>query len=597
LGDGSAEPVGDGAEPNGRAELGAPIRDRSPGTSIVGLAWLLAALALSLLFASRTMAPAFGPREAIQDDARQHVFWTLRFRDPELFRDDLIADYYQSIAPPGYAALYWAVSFFVDPLFATKLLPFILGAGAALFVFLFARRLHPSPRAAFLATVLLSWYVWQYDDLPSASARAFLLPVLASMLWALAADRPTVAAALTGVISLFYPAGAAIGVALLGVRLLRRPGGESLRWRRWPRLTTDRASWLAFGVATVLAVAVLLPSQLAGSRFGPTISFARALAMPEFGPGGRSAFFVGDAFGYWVESYRSGLDLRVFDQAPPYVPILFKYAALASLLPVLLLLRRRLPTVRMLDRRALLLLQLLAASFALFFLAHLVLFRLYLPSRFVQWSLPLVLAVAAGLALGMLVDELARRSPPRARHALAAALALLLAGGLALYPAGYIGLFVTDEHPAVTRYLRAQPKDILVAGVPTDADSIPAFAARRVLVAREYSLPYHVGYYDELSRRTSDLIEVYYSDSESRLAEFAARYGVDFFLVNRYAFRKGRIGETWVAPYEPYTSAVADKLDRSRRFVLLELARRCAVVDDGDVAVVPASCAGAPPSR
>jgi hypothetical protein len=49
------------------------------------------------------MAPAFGARDAIQDDAVQHVSWMLGYRDPELFRDDLHADYFQSVAPPATA--------------------------------------------------------------------------------------------------------------------------------------------------------------------------------------------------------------------------------------------------------------------------------------------------------------------------------------------------------------------------------------------------------------------------------------------------------------------------------------------------------------
>ena len=42
----------------------------------------------------------------MQDDARQHVFWMQRFIDSELFPHDLIADYFQSVAPTGYTTLY-----------------------------------------------------------------------------------------------------------------------------------------------------------------------------------------------------------------------------------------------------------------------------------------------------------------------------------------------------------------------------------------------------------------------------------------------------------------------------------------------------------
>src|SRR5687768_8588423 len=72
--------------------------------------WLLAALSITLVFTWRSMSPLLGPTESVQDDARQHVFWLARLRDPELFPNDLVADYFQALAPPGYVALYWALS-------------------------------------------------------------------------------------------------------------------------------------------------------------------------------------------------------------------------------------------------------------------------------------------------------------------------------------------------------------------------------------------------------------------------------------------------------------------------------------------------------
>jgi hypothetical protein len=130
-------------------------------------------------------------------------------------------------------------------------------------------------------------------------------------------------------------------------------------------------------------------------------------------------------------------------------------------------------------------------------------------------------------------------------------------------------------------------------------DSVPALAGRRILVSREHALPYHLHYYSETQRRTQDLIAAYYAETPGELADFAARYGIDLFLVNRDAYRL----ETFVdsAPvgmlagerkrnWEPFTSEITERLTSSRRFALLELADRCSVVDDGRVALVPTSC-------
>jgi hypothetical protein len=531
------------------------------------------------------MAPALSVGDVIQDDARQHVFWLARLRDPELFRGDLIADYWQSLAPPGYTALYWILGTVVDPITGSKLLPPALGVLTALFTFLFVRQLYPLPAASFLAAGLLSWYVWQHADFTSGTSREFLLPFTAAQLWALATGRRALATGLVVLAGLFYPVAGALGVALLGTRLVQFTG-----WR--PKLASQRSSWAMFVVAALLVTAAVVPSQFASLRFGQVVTADQAQQMQDFGPSGRVPFFGQSPYRYWLKSDHSGLGLTAYD-AVFKMPILLGYAALAALLPVALLFRRR-STAFQLSGQTTLLVRLLVASFALFFLAHLVLFRLYLPSRYIKYTVPLVLAIAAGLFVAVLIEEIVNRTRWPNKPLLINGLMLLAGVSLVLYPARYEDTFVRDPHPSVTAYLRTQPKDVLIAGVPSETDSVPAFAQRRVLANREHMYPWHLTYHDQLRQRTRELIGAYYSESPSAVAELAARYGVDIFLVNRAAFKEPTFVQAWHgSPYgkwEPFNSSVARLVKNSSRFALLDLAQRCAVVDDGIVAVVPTSC-------
>jgi hypothetical protein len=84
--------------------------------------WFWLSLTFSAIYAWLGSRLAFSSAYVVQDDARQHVFWMRRFLDSTLFPGDLMADYFQSTAPPGYAAIYRAIAAVgIDPLLLSKI--------------------------------------------------------------------------------------------------------------------------------------------------------------------------------------------------------------------------------------------------------------------------------------------------------------------------------------------------------------------------------------------------------------------------------------------------------------------------------------------
>ena len=88
------------------------------------LFWFTLSLIFAAGYAILALRQAFASEYVVQDDARQHIFWMLRFIDPNLFPDNLIADYFQSVAPAGYSNLYRVFAILgINPLLLNKLLP------------------------------------------------------------------------------------------------------------------------------------------------------------------------------------------------------------------------------------------------------------------------------------------------------------------------------------------------------------------------------------------------------------------------------------------------------------------------------------------
>jgi hypothetical protein len=550
------------------------------------------ALAVCLGFALRTSRPALFSPLVVHDDVRQHVFWVPRLHDSTLFPGDWIASYYQSQAPVGYQAIYWVATLATDAITVTKILPLVLTVVLALGGFWLALTLWQRPDAAALSTALLLWSVWQYDDVASATPRAYALPLLTVQLAALAAGRQKLALAILPLQAVLYPLGCALAAVTMG--------GWAL-WRHlWPSNSApplSRVQGERFGVkvmlpfvplvrelavlaaVTLVALGLVAWGQLdAVARFGPTVSGMQARGMPEFHQGGRAAYFVPNQYQFWLESSRSGFALSPKDPLLGGLPALTLPFALAVALALWMLAGRlRLLPAPPTPRAGALLLIVLVGSLVLFVAAHVLLFLLYLPARHVQFSLPLVWALAGGLFWTLLGEQLtARLGAVRgvlAGAGLTGAEAFVLVGVglLALHPPPPGDFYVTGRHPAIYAYLRQTPPDTLVASLPSDGSTLPLFGQRGVLTSYEHLLPYQPGYYAPLRERTEAFRTAFYAPTLAPLVNVIREYGVGVIVADAGVLEE-RASE------------------RERPPALEALLDRCGVLRERELVVVPAVC-------
>ena len=549
-----------------------------------------ATLVAVLMWATMTEGPYHIP-----DDARQHVFWMQRFADPTLFSQDWIADYFESIAPVGFVALYRTAFWLgLEPLTFNTILPSILVMLTAITLFLTCLELCALPAVGFAATVLLSQVIEYTASVASGTPKAFVF-LLTVLFWYGWLRRSRWLTWLSVILQgLFYPPTVLISAGVLGLGLIdRQPGGRGHSCR-------DRHRWQLIGGGLAIATAIVLQYGLSSSEFGPTVTLAQAFEMREFYAGGRAAFFRADIVDYLLYG-RSGLQLQ-----SAFTPLT---NLLALGFPILLCFPQRFPLVSAIRPQIGLLWRVLVTSLFWFFTAHRILFVLHLPNRYVGRYFILVCVVLAALSLVILIDGLlqaseqalnglstATKSPRSLIAAIAASsLALGLAITLVLYPLTYSGYPTTSlargQRYELYEYLNSQPKHMLLASLSNEAGNIPSFTGRSVLVSAEVAIPYHQGYYAELEQRTRDLITAQFTTDPKVLQDFIRQYGVTHWLLDPFAYNPDFwAGNRWVQQYQPEGEQSVLKLRYGNTPVLAALGDRCTLFNQDDYRVLDAQC-------
>ncbi len=561
--------------------------------------WYLASLAIAVVYALPAYQTVFRSGLTVEDDAREHVFWMERFLDPGLFPNDLIASYFQAVSPPAFNALYRVFALGgVDPLVLSRVLPFALALVGSTLCYLLALRLLPLPIAAFVSTALMNQSFWTKDDIISATPRAFFYPIVLAFLYCLARRWLLASLVFVGLEALFYPQLTAVFLGVLVLRLLSVRG-----WK--PLLIGTRNELVVAAAGIVLAVVLVLPSFLSQQTFGPTIDGATARSLPEFGFGGRTEFFVDDPPTFWLRGERSGYLPFEWNLTPLLPP----QAYLAPLLLVCLLSRGAFPLVRRLDPSVRLLADLTLAGTFMYFVAHALIFRLHVPSRYSQMSLRIVLALAAGVALVVLLEGLYRWPPLRrlGRYtpAIATAACSLLAAHLVLdYPAimksgGGVYPYANyrrGTYSDLYQFLQSQPKDALIASIDEEVNNLPTFGRRSILTGREYAIPFHLGFYWPFRQRSVELIRALYSPRLDEARALVDTYRVTLFLFDKDTFSERYLTrQRWVMKFDE-TAEVLRQFHASPVAALAAQVPRCQVFAEDNLVLVDARCAVTPPA-
>ncbi|NJL81327.1 MAG: hypothetical protein HC836_08565 [Richelia sp. RM2_1_2] len=563
--------------------------------------WFSLSLAFAAFCGIIMLKTALSSDYAVSDDVRQHVFWMQRFVNPRLFPDDLVTDYFQSLSPLGYITFYRLLANIgVEPIFLSKLLPLILGLITTAYCFGISMQLLAIPAAAFLSTFLLNQNLWLASDLSSSTPRAFLYPFFLAFIYYLLHGSLLSMLLAIALLGLFYPSTLLVAIGVLIIRLVSWKNGRL-------RLTRKRQNFIFCISGLGVAFISLLPYFLSTNEFGSMVTAAQARMMPEFLQNGRTEFFVDNPVEYWLFHKRSGFVPIQWYRATVASPIKFllhfPQIWMGLLLPILIGYPQRFTLVSQISR-IVILPQIFIVSFGLFLAAHGVLFKLYLPSRFPQHSLQIIMPIAGAIAVIMILDALlnwAIRTEQTQRQVITIAITALLFVVIILYPS-YWRLkatefphtgYVIGKAPKLYEFLSEQPENIIIASLAQEADNLPTFAQRSVLVSKQSALPYHLGYYRQILPRINDLLSAQYSQDATEVKNFVKKYDVDFWLLERTAFTPEYFTtHKWLdqRQFEPKIKEIAAGLQQGNIPALKKVVEKCSVLKTQDLILLKAQC-------
>ncbi|MGB8689222.1 MAG: hypothetical protein WCD53_18045 [Microcoleus sp.] len=549
--------------------------------------WLTLSLTFAAIYAILGMKQAFSGQYIVQDDARQHVFWMMRFVDRELFPKDFIANYYQSIAPAGYSTLYKiAATIGIHALLFHKILPLFLGLISTYYCFGISLEIFPVPMTGFMASLLLNQHMWMTDDLASTTPRAFIYPIFLAFLYYLLRRSLLPCLSAIALIGLFYPPYALVAAGVLILRLLDWENGRLC-------LSRDRTNYLFCTTGLGVVFLVMLPYALDKSEFGPTYTAAEAKKMPEFAPQGRNAFFRPNPIDYWLTGRGSGMFPKSL-----FTPVTH---CAAWLFPLLLVWRSTFPLAKQIQSNIWILLQVFLASLAMFLAAHATIFKLYQPGRYTAYSLRFIVVFCSAIALTLIIDAVCLWASTAQRNwdfksIFAIITTAIIAVVVVLYPSlvekfPTVG-YVEGKIPELYNFFQQQPKDILIASIAPEVDNLPTFSQRSIWVGKEYAVPYQKGYYSRFRERVSDLIRAQYTPERAVLQNFIKTYGVDFWMLDRHALTLHYVEDYgWIDDFDSTPEAIAS-LKQGKIPVLAEAMTSCAVFQKEILVVLEVSCIG-----
>jgi hypothetical protein len=151
--------------------------------------------------------------------------------------------------------------------------------------------------------------------------------------------------------------------------------------------------------------------------------------------------------------------------------------------------------------------------------------------------------------------------------------------------------YLQGESPLLYQFLQHQPKDSVIASLTKEGDFIPSLAQRSVLVAQEYAIPYHQGYYQQIKQRTKDLIAAQYSNNFRELKQFIQQYKINLWLLDRHAFEREYLEKNrWISQFILEKNRAISSLENQSKPIIQKLQSQCQNFADKNSILLETKC-------
>lgn len=473
---------------------------------------------------------------SVHDDVR-YLFFINNF--PDSLEDNLLAQYSYAKwgATTTYLSLFYAfINNFIDFIYFTKIMSIVTFLLSVIFIYKLGM-LIKNKSYALILTFLFLLRPWEYWPFSGGLSRSFGFPLMIAFLYYLIKKDNFKLSFVLLFEAMLYPPIFLVSLLMYGLSLIDTK-------KRKINLALNK-NYLFFVFAVLSFIVILAPMLLINYGFDERITLKEAILSPDFYDGGVSGYpifmgsmpFTSDAksmmltlmqiynFGINKPIYANGLFILIFLSfmfMVIYRKQIFRLPKEVYLLPI--------------------------SALILQSLAFLLLFRLFMPSRYVFIPIPLFLVII--LANGIYLLSLNKKFK-YVLTLLISALLIFYAAKLIATPANIV--YCADKD--IYDYLKSLPKDSLIAGYPTDMNCIALFGQRNPFVMSMLNAPFYKDYYKAIKQHEFGFFTAYYGDKQE-VQKFCKKSGVTHIIVNKDYFSKEFLSQEhyYSEPFEPFDS-------------------------------------------
>ena len=518
----------------------------------------------------------------IDDDVRQQIYWMQQWNEPQLFRHDLLTSYAKNYVPWGVQALYALASPLMNPVQFTKVVAGILYVLCAGFFFGLGLQSRDELTAIFTACAFCLSKSCMLK-ISGGLSQSFALPFLVAYLFFLARGSLWGSGLVILLLSVLNPYIFLLCLVTHAIYLAYNHGPDLLRRilraREASEVTSGTARTGGAGPAErpereragrnstflnalgklvlvnipVLAGVALMALKYAffkSTAFGELVTRADMVGKVEYTAAGRYEILpIPSVFAELIRPWQYDWGHAAGIAFVLFCGWLFVAAWIRH--------KRGGPSLRGLKVFA----YLWPASLLLFVAAHLVLMKLFLPGRYVEFSLTAFNCVLIGLSLGIVFPAIVPR-----RFAFPFLTSVIFI--LAAVKVDHVGIYDYSKYASLYRFFNSTPVNSLVAGNPGVMDDVVTFGRRKAYVTYELSHTWYKDYWKIIKKRTFDLLRAYYARDPEQVRDFCRRNGINYLVIREDDFSPERIRSGKIH-FEPFGQYIRDLVGTRSSFAVL----------------------------